>query len=228
MIFRDFTVAFRFAELFPHSDPGAVALRRIMEDPVVFSALDVTPIRSHTHFIASWCMQQVANFRQLDYSGFLASQPESALKLLFGLKLITSRAQPRGLTMTADHVTFYSMLDYRYRLYLHFKDPTAAKKPQPFVTRAARDDMSDARVDAPKLLRVPKTLQAVKKTADAARGAYRARLKKAREEAAASTAASSVPSVGRNAMGGPVVAYLVTRGRLGLRCVTLQSSRECF
>ncbi|CBY23935.1 unnamed protein product [Oikopleura dioica] len=218
----------RFVELFPHGDPGAAALLRIMEDPQVFAAMEVTPMRSHTHFIASWCMRQVSSFKKLEYGSFLTAQPESALKLLFGLKLIDSQARPRSLKITADHLTFYSMLDYRYRLYLHFKSPEEHARPQPFVTRVEKDDLTDARVEAPKLLRVPKTFVELERTANAARGAYRAQQKKARDEAnaAAATKSNGVSAPSRNAMGGPVVAYLVTKSRFGLQCATLHPSPE--
>jgi len=102
---------FSFNCLFGHGDEGAIAVRQLLQS-TVHRGFEQRAFRSHVLYLASCCMYRVAQFPALEYDGFLAGLPDEFLQLLFGLQLISSKAQPYHSSAMDDRLSFYSMLEF--------------------------------------------------------------------------------------------------------------------
>ncbi|CBY07095.1 unnamed protein product [Oikopleura dioica] len=200
-----------YSSLFPVGSSGSVASRSLLDSSPFFED-GKRAMRGHHHYLAGYCMHMVSQFRDLHYDHFLAVLPSESLRLLFGLRLITSKAQP---CLNHDNpLQFYAMLEYLRQIYLHSIDPEKHPLPErvAFELKEKGSDGSDGVAVAG--IKLPPTLSEIEERAAAARGSYRLRQ---RQERAASA------GVGQSAH--PQV-HLVSRTSEGLSCVTLIPSPE--
>jgi len=206
--------------LFPETDPGAVAARNLMASSP-YQDKDTAIMRSHMLYLACHCMYVVAQFTDLEYDSFLGGLPDETLRLLFGLQLISARAQPLALDGLEDPNVFYHMLAYRRALCLHNLDPKLHPLPSQLPVGEA------SKTDVPETVIVPPSLQEVEALAGAARSRHRAMERRTMQEAL--TAVSSQNPATTSV---PEKVLLISGSRSGWNCVELRPSRKslsvCF
>jgi hypothetical protein len=166
-------------------------------------------------FLASSSMLIVAQFADLEYDNFLSSLPDRTQRLLFGLQLCTSHAEPPSLRGFDDSVVFYHMLAYRRALCLHSMDPSA----HPLPSKVTASSVLDSGSSAPADMVLPPSFDELEKLASAARGRYLAQQRES--EKAAATCSASVPA------GSPRV-YLLSQNGEDFSVAELVPSRELF